>query len=456
MSYVQPGYPPIGPSSPVYMDHHASTPCCTGAIRDMVRALETLPGNPSSSHASGRAARDAIELARLQIADLLLAGEDPLPGYVRERNLQRESDVADAARGVVFTSGASESNALALRGMLDAWRRDVVRKYGSLDKLPQPHILVAPVEHSSIVAPLRRWYRDQGINLEMLPVNAAGAVDPEELRRRIKPGETLMVSVQGANNEIGTVQPLEEIARICAENKVTLHADLAQSAGRIPVPRGVDLATVSAHKLYGPKGIGCLWIAPHLREWIEPQIVGAQEQGLRGGTLNTPSIVGFGSAAQHTTNTWLRPPPGTMPEGERLRRLRDWIWQYVRGSLGDDRVRLNGPALDDPRARLPHNLNFALVGVCPKAFHQMIEDDVVCSQASACKAVGGDRSHVLDAIGAEDVGATVRLGLGSCNGPEDAQRAAESIVKLAKKLHGTYPPPTWPGAATTETATMTA
>lgn len=450
MRYVEPGYPPIGP---VYMDHHASTPCCSGAIRDMVRALETLPGNPSSSHASGRAARDAIELARLQIAELLLAGEDPRPGYVRETNLQRESDVADAARGVVFTSGASESNALALRGMLDAWRRDTVRKYGPLANLPQPHILVAPVEHSSIVAPLRRWYHDQGIDLEWLPVNAAGAVDPEEVRRRIRP-ETLLVSVQGANNEIGSVQPLEEIARVCEEKNaegstnVHLHADLAQSAGRIPVPRGVDLATVSAHKLYGPKGIGCLWIAPHLRPWIEPQIVGAQEGGLRGGTLNTPSIVGFGSAAEHMTNTWLRPPPGTEGEGERLRRLRDWIWQYIRASLGDDRVRLNGPALDDPGARLPHNLNFALVGVCPKAFHQMIEDEVVCSQASACKAVGGDRSHVLDAIGAEDVGATVRLGLGSCNGPEDAQRAAESIVTLAKKLHGTYPPPTWPGAAT--------
>jgi len=431
---------------PVYMDHHASTPCCGNATRDMIVALQTLPGNPSSSHRSGREARDAIELARYQIAALLLAGEDQRPGYVRETNVLNETDVAKAAEGVVFTSGASESNALALRGMLDAWRRDMRKRYGSLANLPQPHMLVAPVEHSSIVAPLRRWYHDQGIDLEFLPVNAAGAVDPAEVEKRIKP-ETLLVSVQGANNEIGTVQPLDEIAKVCAEKQVTLHADLAQSAGRIPVPRGVDLATVSAHKLYGPKGIGCLWIAPHLRTWIEPQIVGAQEQGIRGGTLNTPSIVGFGSAAQHMRDTWLSPAPGRMPEGERLRRLRDWMWQYIRAELGDDRVRLNGPALDDPGARLPHNLNFALVGVCPKAFHQMIEDDVVCSQASACKAVGGDRSHVLDAIGAEDVGATVRLGLGSCNGPEDAQRAAESIVDLAQKLHGTYPPPSWPGAS---------
>ena len=416
----------------IYCDHHATTPVCPAAIQAMVQAMQ-VPGNASSPHPFGREAAKVVEDARTSVARLAGLG-DP--------------------EGVVFTSGATEANNLALRGVVEAARaRGIAR----------PHVLVSPIEHSSVLAPLRDMESDGKIELEMIPVAPDGIVRVEGVASRIRDeataarmgrGRTVLVTVQAANNEIGTIQPVQAIGALCAERGVLFHTDLCQTFGKMHVdPSCYDLASVSAHKVYGPTGVGALIGRDEVLKWIRPQITGgSQERGYRAGTLNTHGIAGFGAACDEMMGTW-RSHEGGMgqftpaePEPWRLRRLRDLILAMVTTGLGPEWVRVNGaidPTTVGPRPdiapcalRLPHNLNLTLVGVCPDTFHARAKDRIAVSAAAACKSIGGDRSHMLGAIGAPDDGAVVRIGLGRCNDEAQAHAVARTIVDVASALRG--------------------
>lgn len=391
---------------PIYLDCHATTPVApsvAAAINDAMQAC----GNASSHHASGMEAARRVEAARASVA-ALLGATDP--------------------SGVVFTSGATEANNLILRGAAAAARRR---------GLQRPHMLAAAAEHSSILAPLRAMAAQGDIELELIPVRAQGAVRPDCMLRRLRP-ETVMVAVQGANNEIGVLNDLSTLGRHCGERGVLLHADLCQSFGRVPLHLdGVDTASMSAHKLYGPTGIGAAYARPRVWEWLVPQTLGGgQERGRRAGTLNTHGIVGFGAACEHMRRTWAC---GAGAEPVRLRHLRDLLLALLREELGSEGVRVNGAI--EPYCwlggygsplRLPHNLNVTLVGVESGPFHELARERVCVSAASACKALGGTRSHVLEAIESPDDGAVVRVGLGADNTTEDVHAAAEWLARCAR------------------------
>lgn len=361
-------------------------------------------GNASSAHLDGQSAAARIANARQQVATLL---------------------GIDDARDLVFTSGATEANNLAIRGVIDAARRDGRAK---------PHVLASAIEHSSILAPLRRAAARGEIDFNEIPVRDEGIVRVGCVERRIRP-ETVLVSVQGANNEIGTIQPIEAIGDLCASRGVLFHTDLCQSLGKVPFdPSKYDLASMSAHKLYGPTGVGALYARGPVFAWLEPQTLGGgQENGRRAGTLNLHGIPGFGAAADAMRRAWCE---GT--EGMRLRYLRDALFEELLASLAD--VRVNG-AIDPPcwtagyavrGLRLPHNLNVTLLGADGKMFHALVRDRVSLSAGSACKALGGQRSHVLDAIGAPTDGAVMRVGLGANVSEREVAEAAKAIVEAAR------------------------
>lgn len=382
-----------------YLDCNATTPVCEGALRAVLAAMGCC-GNASSAHGPGRAAAARVEAARESVARML-GGADP--------------------RGVVFTSGATEANNLALRGVVEAARRD--------PKRARPHVVTSAVEHSSVLAPLRRMAARGEIALDEAPA-PGGVVRVEDVAALLRP-ETVLVSVQHANNEVGTVQPAAAIGDLCAERGVLYHADLCQSAGKVPLDVSkVDLASVSAHKLYGPTGVGALYARPEVLAWLEPQTLGGgQEGGRRAGTLNAHAIAGFGAACDAMAGWGEREAP-------RLRRLRDLLLALL--LEGPVPLAVNG-ALDPPwdgagpcfALRLPHNLNVTLLGVDGKAFHDDVRREVALSAGSACKALGGQRSHVLDAVGAPPDGAVVRVGLGSCNDEAQVRRAARAIIDAA-------------------------
>lgn len=384
-----------------YLDCNATTPVCPAALDAVVEALRCC-GNASSAHALGRAAAARVERARESVARLLGAPD---------------------ARGVVFTSGATEANNLALAGVVEAARRDPLR--------PRPHVVTSAVEHSSVLAPLRRMAARGEIGLDEAPA-PGGVVRAEDIARLLRP-ETVLVSLQHANNEVGTVQPVEAVGDLCAERGVLLHSDLCQSFGKVPLDLSkVDLASVSAHKLYGPTGVGALYARPEVLAWLEPQTLGGgQEGGRRAGTLNLHGIVGLGAACDGMAGWREREAP-------RLRLLRDLLLMLLLDGPFD--VRVNG-ALDPPWAgegpcferRLPHNLNVTILGVDGKAFHEDVRRAVAVSAGSACKALGGQRSHVLDAVGAPEGGAVVRAGLGACNDEAQVRHAARAILEAAAR-----------------------
>jgi cysteine desulfurase len=264
-----------------------------------------------------------------------------------------------------------------------------------------------------------------------VPARDNGVVRVGCVERRLRP-ETVLVSVQHANNEVGTIQPVEAIGELCAARRVLFHSDLCQSFGKIPVDLSkIALASISAHKLYGPTGVGALYARPDVLAWLEPQTLGGgQEGGRRAGTLNLHGIVGLGAAC-NAMQGWRE------TEGPRLRAMRDALLARLRESLP---LVVNG-AIDppwwespgEPRLRLPHNLNVTLLGVDGPEFHRLVRDRVALSAGSACKALGGQRSHVLDAVGAPTDGAVVRVGLGSCNDDAQVNEAAAAIVESARR-----------------------
>jgi cysteine desulfurase len=380
---------------PLYLDYHATTPVDPRVLDRMLPYFSERFGNPASrQHAYGWEAQEAVEVARDQVASLI-----------------------GASRGeIVFTSGASESNNLALKGACAA-----LRERGD-------HIITAPTEHKSVLDTVACLQRD-GWRVTMLGVDREGFVDPDELRRSIT-DRTVLVSIMAANNEIGTIAALAEIGAITAERGVLLHTDAAQAAGKIPIDvhaAGIDLLALTGHKFYGPKGAGALFVRrrkPRLQ--LACQIHGGgHEGGVRSGTLNVPGIVGLGAAAELCRTTMV-------DEGARLGALRDRLLSALQAPL--DGVQVNGPI--GPK-RLPHNLHVSFAGVEGERL-LMALGDLAVSTGSACTSGSQNASHVLEAIGAAgSAGPSIRFGLGRTTTAEDVDAAAERVVTVVHALRRT-------------------
>jgi cysteine desulfurase len=387
----------------VYMDNHATTRVDPRVVEAMLPYFSEQYGNAGSvSHAWGWEAKDAVDRARQSIADGI--GAEP--------------------REIVFTSGATESNNLALRGVAERGKRK-----GN-------HLVSVTTEHKAVLDPLERLGR-RGFEVTLLPVvqtgsENAGLVDPQQVADAIR-DDTALVSVMLANNEIGAIQPLAEIGALCRQRGVLVHCDATQAAGKLPVDVGalqIDLMSFSAHKLYGPKGIGALWVRRRNSPVrLQPQIDGGgQEGGLRSGTLNVPGIVGFAKALE----LCLAELPA---EAIRLAALRDRLAAGLMETL--DGVSLNGPALSDRGRRLPGNLNLSFAHVDGEAL-MMSMKTLAVSSGSACTSADPEPSHVLRALGlSEDLTrASLRFGLGRFNTADDVEFAiravSEAVVRLRK------------------------
>jgi cysteine desulfurase len=382
---------------PIYLDYHATTPVDPRVLEAMLPYFTERFGNAASrSHAFGWDANAAVERARGQAASLIGA----------------------SANEIVFTSGATESNNLAIKGVLHA-----------LAGRPR-HVITTAIEHKSVLDTCRSLSA-AGCRVTCLPVDSDGRVDPESVREAIA-DDTVLVSVMAANNEVGSIQPLAEIGAITAERGVLLHTDAAQAAGKIPLAvktLGVDLLSFTAHKMYGPKGVGALYIRRRARIALAPIVEGGgQERGVRSGTLNVPGIVGLGRAAEINAEE--------LPtESVRLARLRDRLYDVLRRSLPG--VGLNG-SLD---RRLPHNLSVHFTGVPGESILLAI-DDIALSSGSACASGTIEPSYVLKACGVSDDLAlsSVRFGLGRFTTEEDVDYAAAKVGAVIRQLRA-------PGAA---------
>jgi cysteine desulfurase len=377
----------------IYLDHHATTPCDPRVAEAMMPYLVEHFGNPSSTHyAAGRHAKQAVERARAQVA----------------------AAVGVSPPEVIFTAGASESINLALKGLAES--------------RPRHRTLVATaIEHDAVLATCEAIAAADGDRSTLLlPVSSLGLVDVEDVRASV--GEdTLAVSVMAANNEVGTVQPVAEIAAICRDARAPFLVDLAQALGKIPVSAsamGFDLGALSAHKFYGPKGVGALVIRRGgAGERITPLIHGAgYERGLRAGTLNVPGIVGMGVAAELATDEL---------EAEAA---------HVSALRGDfmDRLKAAGIHFEVNGSwehRLPHNLHIAIPGVEASRILESLEG-VAISAGSACSTERREASHVLRAMGlGEDrLYSSLRLGFGRSNTAEQVARAADEIIGVVRRL----------------------
>jgi cysteine desulfurase len=366
----------------IYLDYNATTPLAPEAVAAMQPFLTSAYGNPSSLHWAGTPAREAVETARCQVASLLRCD----------------------ATEIVFTSGGTEANNLAIKGVFYQHRmsREV------------PHIIVSQIEHPAVLEPCR-FIERLGAKITRLPVDRFGWVNPEEVRRALRPA-TVLVSIMHANNEVGTIQPVDQISQICRERGVVFHTDAAQTVGKILVDvesLGVDLLTVAGHKLYAPKGVGALFIREGVQ--LEPLLHGAaHEAGRRAGTENVLEIVGLGAACE-LAKQWV--------DDLRVARLRDHLWQSLQERFGD-RVVLNG----HPEHRLPNTLNVSFCGHVGSEILAMMPE-VAASTGSACHAGSTEMSPVLKAMGVpEDVGlGAVRFSLGRTSSRAEVERVLEAL-----------------------------
>jgi cysteine desulfurase len=377
---------------PVYLDYHATTPVDPRVLSEMLPFFSERFGNPHSrQHAWGWDARDAVDAARARVAALVSA----------------------SAGEIVFTSGASESNNLAIKGAVAARRG-----HGN-------HVITLATEHKSVLDVCRGLEGD-GIDVTVLGVKADGLVDLDAVADAMTP-RTVLVSVMSANNEIGTLQPMAEIGAIVHERGALLHTDAAQAAGKVPIDvraMQIDLLALTAHKFYGPKGSGALFIRkmkPRLS--IAAQIAGGgQESGVRSGTLNVPGIVGLGRAAEICRLEM-------DGESSRLASLRDRLLDGLRARAGD--VRVNGSM----SRRLPHNLHVSFDGIEGEAL-LMALNGLAVSTGSACASGSQAPSHVLEAIGATGPreSASIRFGLGRTTTAEEVDFAIDRVSTVVNAL----------------------
>ena len=379
---------------PLYLDYHATTPVDPRVLAEMLPYFTEQFGNPhSKQHAWGWEARDAVDKARAQVAALINA----------------------SAGEIVFTSGATESNNLAIRGAVAA-RGDRGR-----------HVVTVATEHRSVLDVCAALGRE-GCDVTVLGVLPSGRVDPGALKAALR-SDTVLVSVMAANNEIGTVQPLAEIGAIVRQHGALLHTDAAQAAGKIPIDvaaMSVDLLSLTAHKFYGPKGCGALYVRrTKPRLVLPPQLIGGgQENGVRSGTLNVPGIVGLGRAAELCRLD-------IDEESARLAQLRDHLLSGLRAIPA---LRVNGTL----EHRLPHNLHVSFAGIEGEAL-LMALGDLAVSTGSACASGSQAASHVLQAIGATSpgAGASVRFGLGRSTTEQDVDFAVERVRTVVGALLAT-------------------
>jgi cysteine desulfurase len=378
----------------VYLDNPATTRVDPRVRDAMLPYLGEEFGNPSSKlHPYGVRALEAVERARAQVASVLGA----------------------SAREVVFTSGATESNNLAI--------------FGAALKAPagRRHVITQATEHHAVLDPVAELGR-RGFETTVLRPDRDGFVDPEAVRAAITE-RTLLVSIMAANNEIGAIQPLAEIGAACREAGVILHTDAAQAAGRIPLDveaMHIDLLSLSAHKFYGPKGTGALYVRRRGRRVALAPLAfgGGQEGGLRPGTLNVPGIAGLGEACRIAQAE-------LAAESQRIARLRQRLLEAIRAGCSD--ARLNGPS--DLERRLPGSLNFSFPAVDPSALLLGLQD-IAASSGSACTAGSVEASYVLRAIGvpADLAAASLRLCVGRFNTEEEIEYAARRVVETANRL----------------------
>jgi cysteine desulfurase len=385
---------------PIYMDHHSTTPVDPRVLEAMLPYFTEHFGNAASkSHAFGWRAEEAVEAAREEVARLI--GATP--------------------REIVWTSGATESDNLAAKG--------VARFHAARGR----HLVTTAIEHKAVLDPMAALTRE-GFEVTVLPVSGEGLVDPEAVRAALRP-DTILVSVMHANNEVGTIQPIEAIGRITRERGILFHTDAVQSLGRIPFDvesANADLVSLSAHKMYGPKGVGALYVRRRPRARLVAQIDGGgHERGHRSGTLNVPGIVGFGKAAALAREEMAAEAPRLLALRERLRKAI---------LAGMDRVTVNGSL----ERRLPGNLNVSFAHVEGEALLIAMKD-VAVSSGSACTSASLEPSYVLRAMGVPDelAHASIRFGLGRFNTEEEVDHAARLVVEKARRLREMSP--AWEG-----------
>lgn len=383
---------------PVYLDHHATTPVDPRVLEAMMPYLTMDFGNAASTaHPFGWRAKEAVEKAREQVAHLI--GAEP--------------------KEIIFTSGATESNNLALKGAAQIYE----------DK--GNHLVTAATEHKAVLD-VCKYLSYQGKRITILEVDEKGRLALENLEQALS-DETILISLMHANNEIGTIHPIETFGKIAHERGIIFHVDAAQSAGKIPIDvkkYHIDLLSLSAHKLYGPKGVGALYVRhqnPRVR--LTPLMHGGgHEEGLRSGTLNVPAIVGFGKASEIAAEEMSR-------ESHRLERLRDRLEQSLFKNI--DQVYVNG----DIESRLPHGLNMSFACVESENLIMAVNDELAVSSGSACTDGSVDTSHVLSALKlARDRAHTaIRFGLGRFNTEEEIDFAAARITEAVGKLRRLSP-----------------
>jgi cysteine desulfurase len=381
----------------VYLDNHATTPLDPRVLAAMMPYLTGKFGNAASrSHQFGWEAEQAVEESRKQVARLI--GASP--------------------REIVFTSGATESDNLAIKGTAEAYA-------GKGDR-----VIICAIEHKAVLDACRRL-EQRGVRVTRLPVDCDGLVDPGAVEAAI--GErTMLVSIMYANNEVGTIQPVAEIGRICRERGVPFHSDAAQAVGKVPVnvdSDHIDLLSISAHKMYGPKGVGALYVRRReARVQLTAQMDGGgHERGMRSGTLNVPGIVGLGEACAICAREMDE-------ESARLRRLRDRLRARLEAEL--DEVPVNGSM----QHRLPHNLNMSFAYVESESL-MMGMRGVAVSSGSACTSATMEPSYVLKAMGVADDRSlsSIRFGLGRFNTEEEVDYAAACAIEAVKNLRELSP-----------------
>ena len=382
---------------PIYMDYHATTPVDPRVVDAMLPYFSEHFGNAASrNHAFGWEAEEAVETARRQVADLI--GANP--------------------KEIIFTSGATESNNLAIKGVAEMYREK-----GN-------HVITCVTEHKAVIDTCKKLEK-QGGRVTYLPVQKDGRIDLDDLRAAIT-DKTILITIMAANNEIGVLQPIAEIGAIAKEKGILFHTDAVQAVGKVPFnvnDSKVDLVSMSGHKIYGPKGVGALYVRRrNPRVLLAEQISGGgHERGMRSGTLNVPGIVGLGKAAAIAQ-------ADMATESERLRMLRDRLNKKLHAGL--DELYINGSM----EHRLPHNLNVSFAYVEGESLLMGI-NDVAVSSGSACTSASLEPSYVLKALGAGDdlAHSSIRFGLGRWTTEEEVDYVVEKLTTVVRRLREMSP-----------------
>ncbi len=382
---------------PIYLDNHSTTPCDPRVLEMMLPYFTEKFGNAASrNHSFGWEAEEAVEVARKQMAHLIHAD----------------------SKEIIFTSGATESDNLALQGVVEMYREK-----GN-------HIITSSTEHRAVID-TAKYLEKKGVKVTFLPVDKAGMVSPDDVRNAIT-DQTILISIMMANNEIGTINPIAAIGKVAKEKGVLFHCDATQGVGKIPVnvqEMGIDLMSFTAHKIYGPKGVGALYVrrkAPRVR--LEAMMYGGgHERGMRSGTLAVPLIVGFGKACELCEQEM-------STESVRMAKMRDRLQEGIMGSM--DEVYLNG----HPTERLPNNLNISFAYVEGEALLMGVKE-IALSSGSACTSATLEPSYVLRAlgVGSDLAHSSIRFGLGRFNTDEEVEYTIDRMIKAVTHLREMSP-----------------